>query len=104
MRILVFGFCLSAGIVNAQCHVPDTWDGPRQGERIREGWRSGELTREEMIGLHQQRKHIQHQKRWMLRDGRLGPAERRKLERMHHRLDREIWRQKHDGDTRYHGY
>ncbi len=101
---MVIGFCLSAGIAHSQCRMHEGWEGPTPRERIRDGWRSGELTREEMMGLHQQRKYIRHQKRRMLRDGYLDPFERRRLEHMYRQFDREIWRQKHDLDTRYDSY
>jgi hypothetical protein len=69
----------------------------RQELRIRQGERSGQLTRREARRLQRGERHIRRME-WRARaDGRFGPRER---VRVHRALDREswrIWRLKHNG-------
>jgi hypothetical protein len=72
-----------------------------QRNRIREGIRSGELTRREAGRLtHQQRRIESYERRSRLDDGRLDRYERRRLDRMLDRSGRDIYRQKHDRQDR----
>ena len=71
-----------------------------QRHRIQEGWRSGELTPREMRYLGMEQKRFHHEKRRMLRDGKLDRCEKRKLHRMKKHSNRDIWREKHDGERR----
>jgi hypothetical protein len=72
-----------------------------QRNRIREGIRSGELTRGEASRLiNQQRRIESYERRSRLDDGRLDRHERRNLDRMLDRSNRDIYRQKNDRQDR----
>jgi hypothetical protein len=72
-----------------------------QRDRIRNGIRSGELTRREAGRLiHQQRRIESYERRSRLDDGRLDRHERRNLDRMLDRSNRSIYRQKNDRQDR----
>lgn len=73
----------------------------RQAERIRQGVRSGELTRHEADKLRREQAHIRAEEyRFRHDDGVLGPRERAKLDHDLDRASRDIRREKHDGQTR----
>ena len=73
-----------------------------QRSRIREGIRSGELTRREASRLiHQQRRIEAYERRSLLDDGRLDRRERRRLDQMLDRAGRDIYREKNDRQDRY---
>jgi len=72
-----------------------------QRNRIRNGIRSGELTRGEANRLiNQQRRIESFERRSRLDDGRLDWQERRRLDRMLDRSNRDIYRQKNDRQDR----
>jgi hypothetical protein len=72
-----------------------------QRNRIRNGIRSGELTRWEANRLiNQQRRIESYELRSRLDDGRLDRQERRRLDQMLDRSNRDIYRQKHDRQDR----
>jgi len=72
-----------------------------QQQRIRQGVRSGELTRVETRRLEAQEAALHRE---IVRDridgGGLTPAERAKIDRKQDALSRQIFIQKHDGQTR----
>ena len=72
----------------------------RQSARIREGVHSGELTRREAHHLIGQEGHIRAEEyRYRHNDGQLGPRERADLRHDENRASRNIYHQKHDGQT-----
>jgi hypothetical protein len=72
-----------------------------QRDRIRDGIRSGELTRGEAYRLiNQQRRIESYERRSRLDDGRLDYRERRRLDQMLDRSGRDIYREKHDRQDR----
>jgi hypothetical protein len=72
-----------------------------QRERIRDGIRSGELTRGEASRLiNEQRRIESYERRSRLDDGRLDWRERRRLDQMLDRSNRDIYREKHDRQDR----
>ena len=71
-----------------------------QQQRIKEGVKSGELTKREAARLEAQQAKIQHDKRKAKADGVVTPAERARLQREQNRASRTIYRQKHDAQTR----
>ena len=72
-----------------------------QTVRIHHGVKSGSLTRGEAARLTAGQARIQRTKRRMIRnDGKLGPRERRKLNRMQNRQSRKIKRMKHNRRSR----
>lgn len=73
----------------------------RQRTRIAAGVESGALRKGETRALRAEQRHIRHTKQRMRAgDGRLGPKERRRLDRMQDRASRHIRRAKHNGRTR----
>jgi hypothetical protein len=72
-----------------------------QRDRIRDGIRSGELTRGEANRLiNQQRRIESYERRSRLDDGRLDYRERQRLDQMLDRSGRDIYREKHDRQDR----
>lgn len=72
----------------------------RQGERIRQGVRSGELTRAEAKDLKADRRDIRKEEREYKSDGHLSQAERRDLHKDMNALSKDIHTAKHDADKR----
>lgn len=71
-----------------------------QKERIQQGVRSGELTREEVQGLREDRQAIRQEAREYRSDGKLTKEERKDLHQDMNALSKEIYQEKHDGDAR----
>ena len=72
----------------------------REQQRIRQGIRSGELTRRETRRLEAEQGRIRGYEWYAKSDGHVSRAERRHLDRMLDRSSRDIYRQKHDGQDR----
>jgi hypothetical protein len=73
----------------------------RQRERIRQGVRSGELTRRETLRLRAEQRGLRAEERFYRRTGPgLSRSERRDLQRDLNRTSRDIYRQKHDRQDR----
>ena len=72
----------------------------REQQRIRQGMRSGELTRREAGRLEAQQGRIRGYEWYAKSDGHVSWAERRRLDRMMDRSSRDIYRQKHDRQDR----
>ena len=70
-------------------------------QRIRQGERSGELTRGEAARLEAQQAKIQRDKRAAKADGVVTPAERAKLHREQNRASRNIYEKKHNEVERH---
>lgn len=71
-----------------------------QHDRIRQGVRSGELTRRETAKLASEQRDIRQLERAYKSDGKLTRNERRDLQHELNQESRKIYRQKHDGDQR----
>jgi hypothetical protein len=71
-----------------------------QQERIRQGIRSGELTRRETIRLEEQEARIRVNEKFAKADGKVTPAERARLEKELNRTSQNIYDQKHDNQDR----
>ena len=71
-----------------------------QQARIHEGVQSGQLTRPEARHLEHQEGNIRREERAYKSDGHLSAAERADLHRDLRAANRDIYRQKHDGQTR----
>jgi hypothetical protein len=71
-----------------------------QQQRIEQGAKSGALTKKETRRLEMREAKIQSDKVNAKADGKVTPAERRKLNRELNRSSRAIDRQKHDAQTR----
>lgn len=72
----------------------------KQSERIRQGVRSGELTRAEAKDLREDRREIRKEERAYKSDGHLSKAERRDLHHDMNDLSKDIHSAKHDADKR----
>jgi uncharacterized membrane protein YebE (DUF533 family) len=72
-----------------------------QQQRIREGVRSGELTRHEVKRLGREQTHIRRDEAWAKSDGVFTPRERARIQQEQNRASADIYRQKHDNQTRY---
>ena len=83
--------------------APAAYAGPvkqreaRQHARIRQGVRSGELTRGEAKVLNREQRTIGQARKGALADGHIGPREARALSRMQNQASRDIFRLKHNG-------
>jgi hypothetical protein len=73
----------------------------RQMDRIQQGERSGELTKGEAHRMMKNERRINNFERTARADGKIGPGEFRKLERMQNRESNAIYKQKHDGQERH---
>ncbi len=95
---------LSSGIacsVYAQTATPRVRHSQvNQQARIREGVRSGELTKGEAVRMEARQAKIQHDKKVAKSDGIVTLEERAKLNREQNAASRKIYRQKHDSQRR----
>ena len=71
-----------------------------QHDRIRQGVRSGELTRHETRRLAGEQRDVRQLERAYKSDGKLTGAERRDLHHEQNQTSRDIYRQKHDSAQR----
>ncbi len=78
--------------VNARQH--------HQAERIRQGVRSGELTKGETQQLNQERRDIRKEERGYKADGKLTATERKDLHQDLNKLSDDIHTEKHDTEKR----
>jgi len=67
-----------------------------QKARIRQGMKSGELTKGEARKLHQEQKTIQAEKQMAKSDGKVTPEERAKLRKDQNKASKDIYRLKHN--------
>jgi hypothetical protein len=73
-----------------------------ENKRIRQGVVSGQLTAPELTRLKIQESKLRSEAlRYKCNDGRIGSRERADLARDNRRLSRNIFRQKHDRQTRF---
>ena len=72
----------------------------RQQERIREGIRSGQLSRHEVARLQQEQERIGHMIRRARLDGRVDAVERAEIQRAQEEASRHIFTEKHDTELR----
>lgn len=71
-----------------------------QKDRIKQGVKSGELTKDEAKQLNQERREIRKEEHDYKADGKLTPAERKDLHQDMNQLSKDIHEQKHDGEKR----
>src|SRR5256885_1500448 len=79
-------------VVNARQH--------NQQERIAEGVKSGQLTGREAVRLQREERAVRVEERAYKADGKLTPAERKDLNQDLNKVSRDIYKQKHDAQTR----
>ncbi len=101
MKTKIFGllailFCVGLGSVNAQ-----TVKTPHhERQRIKQGVKSGELTRGETKTLAMQQKDIHHDKKEARADGKVTHAERKHIRKDERKASRSIYRKKHNARER----
>jgi polyhydroxyalkanoate synthesis regulator phasin len=78
--------------VNARQH--------RQAQRVEQGVRSGQLTRDEAKQLRQERRAVRQEEHAYKADGKLTREERKDLHQDLNTLSKDIYTEKHDGETR----
>ena len=71
-----------------------------QKDRIRDGVKSGELTKAEAHRLRKGERHIERTEAKAKADGVVTPAERAKLDKKQDRESKRIYKQKHDAQKR----
>lgn len=87
---------LAVSSVNAQTVIRQK----RQHQRIRQGVKSGELTRAEAINLRNGQKEIREEKREAKADGVVTPAEKQEIRQDQRKESRKIFRKKHNNRDR----
>lgn len=96
--ILAF-FLLTVTAQSQSCHKVKNFQGNKR-ERIKQGWKSGELTPGEMKQFRMEQKKFYLTKKRMQRDGKLDPREKHKLRKMKKHANRQLWIEKHDHQKR----
>lgn len=71
-----------------------------QADRIKQGVRSGELTKSEARGVVKEQREIRQTERQYKSDGVLTRDERRDLRQQQNQASRHIYQEKHDGEKR----
>ena len=74
----------------------------RQTQRVRQGIRSGEITRPEVRRLKNEHRHIDRTYRMAMVNGHLNWRERQRLRKMQDHSSRDIYRAKHNNVRRRH--
>ena len=96
LALLAILFSLGFTSVDAQ-----TAKTPRhERQRIKQGVKSGELTRRETRTLAMQQKDIRHDKKEARSDGKVTHAERRHIKKDERKANRSIYRKKHNARDR----
>ena len=93
--ILLLGFTVPLGMANAQTRLIDKRENV-QKDRIKEGVRSGELTRGETRRLVRGQRRVHRMERRANSDGNVTLNERRHINRAQNRQSRRIYRKKHN--------
>ncbi|NJK95301.1 MAG: hypothetical protein HC905_10645 [Bacteroidales bacterium] len=96
--MIALSFSVNSFAQTATPHVTERQ--VNQQARIQNGKQSGELTRKEKRHLQAQQVKIHRDKKAAKSDGVVTAAERRKLHREQSRASRNIYRQKHDAQTK----
>lgn len=97
--VAIVGTTLCAGTLASATAAPIDRRQSQEQARIRQGVRSGELTRKEAIRLEREQAKIRVDERFLRRDG-LTNKERARLQKELNRAGKDIYRQKHDNQDR----
>lgn len=71
-----------------------------QRERIEQGVRSGQLTRDELKEIHAEQREIRKEEREYRSDGKFTREERADIQRELNQSSRNVYEEKHDDETR----
>jgi hypothetical protein len=100
--LLCLGIAVLGSVAVAQTATPKvTKRQIHQQQRIKQGEKSGELTRGEAARLEAQQGKIAFDKAKAKSDGVVTPAERAKLRREQNRASRNIYRKKHNANVQH---
>jgi hypothetical protein len=99
IAMIIFSFAFVSGTLKAQCK-DDRNDHNRYEDRIREGYRHGDLDGREAMQLKIQRERFEAAKQMALSDGKLSRREKEELKRMRKEMQMDMWQQKHDRQKR----
>ena len=97
--VAILGTALSAGTFAIANAAPINGRESHEQARIRQGVRSGELTRREAVRLEREQAKIRVDERFLRRNG-LTAKERARLQNELNRASKDIHRQKHDNQDR----
>lgn len=92
---------LACGAISAAPSPRVDWRQHAQEHRIIQGVQSGALTRRETRHLVAQQRVVARTERRFEADGRLRPAEARRINQLQNAASRSIYRQKHDRQRRW---
>lgn len=95
--LFVCGFAIAS---NAQSTPVVDKREANQKHRIKDGVKSGELTKAEAHRLHKNQKNIKHAEAKAKADGVVTPGERAKLDNKQDKANKRIAKQKHDKQDR----
>lgn len=98
--VLLGALALSTSILVAQETPRVDARQKAQKERIKEGLKSGELTKQEAKKVVRQQKAVKNMEEKAKSDGVVTPKERAKLHKAQQKTSKEIARQKHDRQKR----
>jgi hypothetical protein len=100
--MLLSGAVLCAAVSTTSLFGADAIDRRERREqaRIRQGVRSGELTRQEVKKLEKEQGRIKAAEFRAKADGNFTPKEKAHVEKKLNQASRDIYRQKHDNQTR----
>lgn len=71
-----------------------------QNKRIRQGVKSGQLTKEETLKLRKQQLEIREKKLQMRADGKIDKEERKEIQKDLKQSSKDIYAEKHDAETK----
>jgi hypothetical protein len=96
-KLLFSAIILALAVSNADAQ---TGKQVRQHKRIKQGVKSGEITKAEAINLRKGQQEIRQEKREAKADGVVTPAEKKEIRQDQRQESRKIFRKKHNGRTR----
>jgi hypothetical protein len=102
MKLKFFTAVVLLAIFTVNASAQDNRGLRDERQRIRAGYRHGQLTGRETARLNREKAGLRREAiRYKLNDGRIGPRERADLARDNRRLNRNIFREKHDRQRRF---
>jgi hypothetical protein len=103
MKPLILSMLIVAGLSSGFAYAEDrsgSWRQNNQQQRIQQGWRSGDLSGNEVRRLQGEQRQIRQERRQYAADGHVDRVERADLRRDLNRADRHIYNERHDGNRR----
>ena len=100
LGVLILLFVSIFSLVAQDAFRSDHRKSRNQHERMRDGFKQGDLTPRECGKLRHQQREFRFAKKMALRDGRISRCEKKELRRLKHRNDRNIYSERHDCERR----